>query len=72
MWGRSEGNRKSGTPQGTGQLPACELTGWPNVDAQGFGVTQTCDVPARVVKPSFSPCGEGGPSGENPYPWRML
>ena len=27
-WGRSELNRESDTPKGTGQLPACELVGW--------------------------------------------
>jgi hypothetical protein len=37
-----EKNRKSDAPQGTGQLPACEPTGWPYVEAQGRrGVTTT-------------------------------
>ena len=37
MWGRSEQNRKPDAPQGTGQLPARELAGWPHVDAEGSG-----------------------------------
>lgn len=32
-WGRPEENRKSDAPQGTGQLPARELMGWPYVEA---------------------------------------
>lgn len=37
MWGRSGQNRKPDAPQGTGQLPARELAGWPYVDAEGSG-----------------------------------
>jgi hypothetical protein len=66
-WGRTRTNRESDTPQGTGQLPACELMGWPNVEAQGVDratTDQPYDEPARVVNPLLFPAGEGGPTGE--------
>ena len=64
-WGRSELNRESDTPKGTGQLPACELVGWLKIEAQGC-----TEGPAAVhirstrkgVKPnpSFLSMGKGG------------
>lgn len=62
-WGRTRTNRESDTPQGTGQLPACELMGWPHVEAQGVDrvtTDQPYDEPARVVNPlSFPIRGRG-------------
>lgn len=68
-WGRSELNRESDTPKGTGQLPACELVGWLKIEARGC--TEGNNGCAHTIYPqggeaeSFFPLnGEGGLSGE--------
>ena len=68
-WGRSELNRESDTPKGTGQLPACELVGWLKIEAQGCTEGPTA-VHIRSTRkgvkpnPSFLSMGKGGLSGE--------
>lgn len=64
-WGRSELNRESDTPKGTGQLPACELVGWLKIEAQGCTEGPTA-VHIRSTRkgvkpnPSFLSMGKGG------------
>ena len=61
-WGRSELNRESDTPKGTGQLPACELVGWLKIEAEGVQRVQrlcTHDLPARVKPNLLSSQWEG-------------
>lgn len=61
-WGGQGENRQTDAPQGTGQLPANDPSGWLNIEAQGFAEANI-DVPARVVEPnpSLSPSvGKGG------------
>ena len=63
-WGRSELNRESDTPKGTGQLPACELVGWLKIEAQGCTEGPTA-VHIRSTRkgvkpnPSFLSMGKG-------------
>ena len=64
-WGRSELNRESDTPKGTGQLPACELVGWLKIEAQGCTEGPSA-VHIRSTRkgvkpnPSFLSMGKGG------------
>ena len=55
---------ESDAPQGTGQLPACEPTGWPNVEAQGEKDSQPFPSTYRNTRGGFpffpAPAGKGG------------